>query len=311
MGTEVEFKPHFHEWATVLPGMICLSRKARNATFRNYVAAETATPVIGCCACLTQDDAKNFYFAGVCRSKSVRGIDDGRGPTTDEFFTLAIGGMVTMLNNSKTPVFPGDMLEWCFYNEENKAEGERAAKRTKSNPRRIGIKIASPTSERVIGRCLSFAKPMVRLASEIHPLFFSPTFRSSPPRHTHAVHRTPSTCFSSRARAAPSRDVERGRAVCGRDRSRRRAEGGRSVCVTATRSRGMCGCLARCVSKRGPKRVSENTHARLLSATRTHTHTHTHARAHTRARVTFWRSRRPRHPPWSRGGAKSPCSGAR
>ena len=36
-GTEVEFKPHFHEWATVLPGMICLSRKARNATFRNYV----------------------------------------------------------------------------------------------------------------------------------------------------------------------------------------------------------------------------------------------------------------------------------
>ena len=44
-GDEVEFKPHFHEWATVLPGMICVSRKARNSTFRNYVAAETATPV--------------------------------------------------------------------------------------------------------------------------------------------------------------------------------------------------------------------------------------------------------------------------
>lgn len=158
-GTEVEFKPHFHEWATVLPGMICLSRKARNATFRNYVAAETATPVIGCCACLTNDDAKNFYFAGVCRSKTVRPIDDGVGPQTDEFFTLAIGGMVTMLNNSKTPVFPGDMLEWCFYNEKN-MDGGRAAKRTKGNPRRIAVKIASPTSERVIGRCLSFAKPM-------------------------------------------------------------------------------------------------------------------------------------------------------
>ena len=159
---QVEFKPHFHEWATVLPGMICLSRKARNATFRNYVAAETATPVIGCCACLTNDDAKNFYFAGVCRSKTVRPIDDGVGPTTDEFFTLAIGGMVTMLNNSKTPVFPGDMLEWCFYNE--KGDGrrgqERPSKRTKGNPRRIAVKIASPTSERVIGRCLSFAKPM-------------------------------------------------------------------------------------------------------------------------------------------------------
>ncbi len=156
--TQVEFKPHFHEWATVLPGMICLSRKARNATFRNYVAAETATPVIGCCACLTIDDAKNFYFAGVCRSKTVRPIDDGVGPQTDEFFTLAIGGMVTMLNNSKTPVFPGDMLEWCFYNE--KGDAGRPSKRTKGNPRRIAVKIASPTSERVIGRCLSFAKSM-------------------------------------------------------------------------------------------------------------------------------------------------------
>jgi hypothetical protein len=33
-----EHKPHFHEWATALPGMICVSRKARNSTFRNYVA---------------------------------------------------------------------------------------------------------------------------------------------------------------------------------------------------------------------------------------------------------------------------------
>lgn len=40
-----EHKPHFHEWATALPGMLCVSRKARNSTFRNYVAAETATPV--------------------------------------------------------------------------------------------------------------------------------------------------------------------------------------------------------------------------------------------------------------------------
>ena len=157
-GTKVEFKPHFHEWASVLPGMICLSRKARNATFRNYVAAETATPVIGCCACLTVDDAKNFYFAGVCRSKTVRPIDDGVGPQTDEFFTLAIGGMVTMLNNSKDPVFPGDMLEWTFYNEENKGDGtpKRAAKRLKGNPRRIAVKVAD--ERRVIGRCLSFAK---------------------------------------------------------------------------------------------------------------------------------------------------------
>lgn len=61
-----EFKPHFHEWATALPGMICVSRKARNSTFRNYVAAETATPVITCCACLGEEDSKNFYFRFLC-----------------------------------------------------------------------------------------------------------------------------------------------------------------------------------------------------------------------------------------------------
>ena len=45
LASAFEHKPHFHEWATALPGMICVSRKARNSTFRNYVAAETATPV--------------------------------------------------------------------------------------------------------------------------------------------------------------------------------------------------------------------------------------------------------------------------
>ena len=162
-----EFKPHFHEWATALPGMICVSRKARNATFRNYVAAETATPVITCCACLGADDMKNFYFAGVCRSKSVRPIDDGVGPSVDEFFTLAIGGMCTLLNNSGVAIFPGDMLEWCFYNEgiDKKGAGRQLAlasanpTRGTGRPRRITVKIATAASERVIGRALSFSKP--------------------------------------------------------------------------------------------------------------------------------------------------------
>lgn len=56
----IEYRPQFHEWATALPGMICLSRKARNATFRNYVAAETATPVISCAACLPKVDEKQL-----------------------------------------------------------------------------------------------------------------------------------------------------------------------------------------------------------------------------------------------------------
>jgi hypothetical protein len=155
-----EHKPHFHEWATALPGMICVSRKARNSTFRNYVAAETATPVISCCACLGSDDQKNFYFAGVARSKSVRPIDDGVGPQIDEFFTLAIGGMCTLLNNSGTVLYPGDMLEWCFYNQKAySSAASKGAARGNARPRRITVKIATAASERVIGRALSFAKP--------------------------------------------------------------------------------------------------------------------------------------------------------
>ena len=148
----VEHKPHFHEWASVTPGMICLSRKARNATFRNYVAAETATPVVGCAACLPTEDAKQFYFAGICRSKTIRPIDDGVGPSVDEFFTLAIGGMATLQNNSKDSVFPGDMIEWTLYGEANAEfgaanDGQGPLKRQKTMPRRVSIKVASPTSE--------------------------------------------------------------------------------------------------------------------------------------------------------------------
>ena len=152
-----EPKPYFHEWASVTPGMICLSRKARNATFRNYVAAETATPVVGCAAGLKAQDANNFYFAGVCRSKTIRPIDDGTGPQIDEYFTMAIGGMVTMLNNSAEPIFPGDILEWTLWAEKDPAA--TSGKRLKSGPRRVSVKIAAPTSERSIGRALTFAKP--------------------------------------------------------------------------------------------------------------------------------------------------------
>ena len=63
---------------------------------RQYVAAETAAPVIACAACLPSSEEKNFYFAGVARSKSVRGPDDGIGPSMDEYFTLSIGGMATV-----------------------------------------------------------------------------------------------------------------------------------------------------------------------------------------------------------------------
>jgi hypothetical protein len=177
--------------------MICLSRKARNATFRNYVAAETATPVIGCAAGLKASDAKNFYFAGVCRSKTVRPIDDGTGPSVDEFFTLHIGGMVVRgaahcrpvaershahaaraddaqqleraglpgrharVRRRRASALPQSALtprarrRWTLTSEkmDGTANNTYANKRLKTGPRRVGIKVASPTSERVIGRC--------------------------------------------------------------------------------------------------------------------------------------------------------------
>lgn len=147
----VEHKPHFHEWATVQPGMICLARKKRTAVFRQYVAAETAVPVIACAACLPVGNEKNYFFAGVARSKSVRDPDDGIGPKTDEFFTVSIGGMVTVLNTSGQPIHPGDLVEWCFYSP----KGTHGGKRARSGPRRFGITIASVSSPKVIGRALS------------------------------------------------------------------------------------------------------------------------------------------------------------
>ena len=152
---DIEVKPMFHEWATVQPGMITLARKKRTAIFRSYVAAETAVPVIACAACLPKANESDYFFAGVARSKSVRGPDDGIGPTMDEFFTLSIGGMATVLNTSAGAIHPGDTIEWTFADD----AGTYAAKpRPAQGPRRIAVKIASASSPKVIGRALSFAK---------------------------------------------------------------------------------------------------------------------------------------------------------
>lgn len=83
-GDTYESKPHFHLYASVLPGMLTVSRKARNNVFRNYVASETAIPVISCASCLGPDDEGSFFFSGVARSKSVLAPDSGEGPTIDE-----------------------------------------------------------------------------------------------------------------------------------------------------------------------------------------------------------------------------------
>ena len=153
-GAAIEFKPHFHEWATVQPGMVCLARKKKTAVFRQYIAAETAVPVIACAACLPKIDEKNYFFAGIARSKSVRTPDDGIGPSVDEFFTVSIGGMSTILNTSGGPIYPGDLIEWALAT----STGTSKTQRSKAGPRRVAISVASVSSPKIIGRALSFAK---------------------------------------------------------------------------------------------------------------------------------------------------------
>ena len=177
----VEYRPAFAEWATAMPGcaaaaraaaraaapkrarrrpnapaahrMIAVSRKKRSQVFRNYTFAETAVPVVVCAACLPKAQESAFFFAGVVRSKSIRAPDDGIGPQSDEFFTLALGGMSTLLNTSGGAIHPGDLLAWTFSHEKT-----HNAKRAKTGPRRIGITKASVSSPNIFARALSFAK---------------------------------------------------------------------------------------------------------------------------------------------------------
>tara|TARA_Y100000591_G_scaffold184554_1_gene159369 strand:+ start:327 stop:938 length:612 start_codon:yes stop_codon:yes gene_type:complete len=144
--------PRFHEWATVQPGMVCVTKKQRSNWHAN-MNAQTCMPVIACAYKMKAEDEKNYQYAGVARTKSVRTADDGLGPTTDEPFTLAIGGMVTCLNNGTANIAAGDMVEWTFSVEQG------SKRRRITTPRRIVLKTASALSTKIVGRALSFAKP--------------------------------------------------------------------------------------------------------------------------------------------------------
>lgn len=87
----------------------------------------------------------------------MRTPDDGIGPTVDEFFTVSIGGMATILNTSGGVVHPGDLIEWTFASADT-VKGQKANQRAMQQPRRVGVQIASVSSPKIIGRALSFAK---------------------------------------------------------------------------------------------------------------------------------------------------------
>ena len=150
-----EDKPRFSEWASVQPGFICVYDKSRANKYRNHAEAETAVPVIACAQLLHSDDDKQYGFAGVTRSKSVRDDDDvAHGVKRDEFFTLAIGGPATILNNGSEHIKMGDMVEWTFFD----TNGMSTFKRQRVGPRRIQVRKATKTHARVFGRALSYAK---------------------------------------------------------------------------------------------------------------------------------------------------------
>lgn len=200
-----ETLPPYHEWAAVLPGMVCIARKMNSQVFRHLVAAETSIPCISCVSKMTDpadfdsaagdfDEATlngnvnrkdqpfgkkavradkmmtygrydDWYFAGVCRSKSVPPVDDGNGPSHDEYFTLAIGGMVTMQNSSGGVIYPNDSVIWDFRTDN--LTGKRPDQVSTNNPKRhnvgplrVGVRsTADAGHERLIGRALSFARP--------------------------------------------------------------------------------------------------------------------------------------------------------
>ena len=155
----VEHKPLFYEWATVQPGLICVTRKKKQQMFRRYAAAQAAAPVISCCACLKYEDMIDWSFVGIARTKSVRAPDDGQGPDTDEFFTLSLGGIVQLFNSGVDQITNGDLVEWTFVASSHKGQTGSTMKRRRTEPRRIGVRLALPGSPRLIGRSLSYAGP--------------------------------------------------------------------------------------------------------------------------------------------------------
>ena len=78
----------------------------------------------------------------------------------DETFTLAIGGMMTLLNTSGSRLSAGDHIAWTLNpRHANTSPGLNPEKKMKLGCRRIGIvKCHSAFDPQIIGRVLTFSK---------------------------------------------------------------------------------------------------------------------------------------------------------
>jgi hypothetical protein len=155
-----ETKPHYHDFSSALPGMICVSEKRRSAAMHvGYPLdrSEAVTPVITCSSCLLPEDEKKYYFVGIVRSKHIAQIDDGCGSAVDDHYTASAGGLATLVNNSNMPIYPGDELSWTFWCPPTRKYA--LGPRNDSYPRRVAVCKAVDGSEQTIGRAITFAKP--------------------------------------------------------------------------------------------------------------------------------------------------------
>lgn len=160
-GALSESIPQWHEWASTTPGDICVTARDRHRRYATRMASETAVPVLVSAQLLDETQDKFYAFAGITRSKSIRDYDEQvNGPKVDEFFTLAIGGMFSILNNGNGTIQVGDAVEWTFMDREDSfvPDWKATTKKQKAGPRKIQVRKATNSHARVFGIAKTYAK---------------------------------------------------------------------------------------------------------------------------------------------------------
>jgi len=145
----------FYRWASVLPGIVTVNKKNTNERVGHDPTDETCVRCIASCNALDDTKHDEYYFTGIARSKSIRSIEESSvGPSVDEFFTVAIGGLITVLNNGSKPIKAGSLVEWSF-------GALQAAQHAQSrHARRIKVEelaTGAANQDRVIGRAMNYA----------------------------------------------------------------------------------------------------------------------------------------------------------
>lgn len=148
--------PPIHEWASVSMGSICVFPKNRSMCHRAHAAAETAFAVIGCAELLDSSKDQDYAFGGICHSNLIHNFDDVVNGMKREYFTVQTGGSVKVFNDGGGNIQQGDLVEWTFFDETSE---RTLGKRRRAGPvRRIQVRTARDTHERVFGKALTNAR---------------------------------------------------------------------------------------------------------------------------------------------------------